>query len=91
MTSNGHRLLLLIEVFGASATGKSQSGTWLWHRKTMFSPVQVVPSPVKPGLQVQLKLPTVLLHTALRLHANLLHSLMSVKKQQDFSCRRVTR
>ena len=48
-----------------------------------FSPVQVVPIPVKPGLQAQLKDPGMLLHVAL---ASQLcppfgtHSLMSVKQ-----------
>ena len=47
-------------------------------------PLQVVPFPVKPGLQVQLKEPAVFAQSALRSHSasDAVHSSISVKNKQ---------
>ncbi len=42
-------------------------------------PVQVLPSPVNPGGQEQVKLPSVLTHIAMEAHGLCAHSLISVE------------
>ena len=55
---------------------------------SFFLPLQLTPSPVNPGLQAQMKLPTVLVHVAVlsQLSASAAHSSMSTIAGSSYTC-----